>query len=634
MIIVRLTSICHPNSQRGWLSVVGTQPAPRRGRKEGLLDPGLPPHRREFAQRLRALRNDCHDPSYRLLSRLSHCGAGTLSEAAGGRRFPTWEATRAYVTGCLLYAQRGPEIDEVLPVWRHLWTEATALEQAYRQKDGRKGWAAAPAGNSPTTAAVDQPEPVEAVGVAPGPPSDGFTVRRALPFRAMAAAAVLALILGLVGASVPPAWPQMTGLYNILLAPFASSGPEPEPRVASRLQAVLFKDLKAWSDEVAAIQLRGPEHVEAIPPHPGSDRGQALQKVARDHDADVLVAGRLHSANGLLTVEIELFLTDRTFGEAPEFVGIHHISLTEPADVLARNLRINEELTEATVHYLKAAVAFVRGLGDYALDDFTGAESKFMTAQAEFDLVDKVPGHHEVRRDVLYLLLGNTVGRGDKARLGEAADYYRLALSQNPSYTRARIGLAEATRAAAGCEPGQTQAGPLNLAAEHYRHALTGDDSDEASQALLRMQARLGLGVTYQCLTIAKLGDHWADADAEFREVLRLHATSRLAGGDARYSLRLAAEAKAGQALAAFLTADQPDAARYGGYQAAAAAYEEALRLLDRIDVVRPTNLKRELVYLGNLRSVYEAMDAPQLGDVDERISTTSSTLAAIAKPR
>nr|BFE74174.1 hypothetical protein GCM10020092_074750 [Actinoplanes digitatis] len=59
------------------------------------------------------------------------------------------------------------------------------------------------------------------------------------------------------------------------------------------------------------------------------------------------------------------------------------------------------------------------------------------------------------------------------------------------------------------------------------------------------MKARLGLGLTYQCLTAAGLGDRWADADAEFREVLRLHALGRLFDGNNRHSLLLAAEARA-----------------------------------------------------------------------------------------
>ncbi len=487
----------------------------------------------------------------------------------------------------------------------------------------------------PRLAATASPKG-ETVGAAPRPPSDGPAGRRSLLSRTITATVVTVLTLGLLGASMPAARPQMTGLFNIVLAPFAWTGPAPGSPVASRLQAVLHKELKAWSDDVAAIQLRGPDRVEVIDPESGSDRGEALGRVAREHGADVVVTARLHSAYGRLTVAIELLLTDRTFGETPEFVGLYGISITEPADVLARNLEINEELTEATLHYLKAVVAFVRGLGDYALDDFAGAEGRLLTADAEFDEVDEAAGHHTVRREVLYLMLGNAIGRDDKARLSQAADYYRLALAQNPAYTRARIGLAEATRAAAGCQPGRTRAAPLDRAIDDYSAALTSADGDDlAVRAFLQMKARLGLGLTYQCLTVAGLGNHWADADAEFREVLRLHATGRPADGDARHSLLLAAEAKAGQALTAFLTADEPDAARYGGYPTAAAAYEEALRVLGSIDVERPTTVERELIYLRNLRSVYRGMDAvTELRNVDERISAADKRLATMANSR
>ncbi|MET8152415.1 AfsR/SARP family transcriptional regulator [Actinoplanes sp. NPDC049668] len=515
----------------------------------------------------------------------------------------------------------------------------SGLQRAILRNDGRLGNLGA---NDLDAITLPPPRPSGATaaasaraGAAPPPPSEVPAGRRSPLSRALTAAVVTALTLGLLGASMPAARPRMTGLFNIVLAPFAWSGPVQE-QVASRLQVGLHRELRSWSDEVAAIQLRGPDRIEVVDPEAGPGRGDALGRVAREHGADVVVTARLHSANGRLTVAIELLITDRTFGETPEFVGLHDISITEPADVLARNLEINEELTEATLHYLKAVVAFVRGLGDYALDDFAGAEDRLLTADAEFDRVDEAAGHRTVRRDVLYLMLGNAVGRDDKTRLGQAADYYRLALSRNPAYTRARIGLAEATRAAAGCQPGRTRAEPLGHAIDDYSAALTSADGDDpAVRGLLRTKARLGLGLTYQCLTAAGLGDHWADADAEFREILRLRPAGRPMDGNARHSRLLAAEARAGQALTAFLTADGPGAARYGGYPAAAAAYEDALRLLGGMDVERPTMVERELVYLRNLRSVYRAMDAgTELRGVDGRISAATARLATMADSR
>ena len=104
----------------------------RRGRRESRLDASAPPHRRAFAQRLRDLRAECHTPPYRVLSGLAHAATGTLSEAASGRRLPTWETTRAYVTGCLRHAGRGTELARELSRWRAAWERAERTERNRR----------------------------------------------------------------------------------------------------------------------------------------------------------------------------------------------------------------------------------------------------------------------------------------------------------------------------------------------------------------------------------------------------------------------------------------------------------------------------------------------------------------------
>lgn len=137
----------------------------RRGRREETLNATLPAHRLAFAARLRDLRTECGRPPYRTLSRLAHCGSGSLCEAAGGNRFPTWETTRGFVTGCLRHAGREQEIDLLLPRWRHAWAEADLLEQAQRFEDGpivlppaRSGrGAAVPTGRGPRGWARNEP---------------------------------------------------------------------------------------------------------------------------------------------------------------------------------------------------------------------------------------------------------------------------------------------------------------------------------------------------------------------------------------------------------------------------------------------------------------------------------------------
>ena len=53
----------------------------------------------EFAVELRQLR-ELADVTYRELAQRAHCSASALSQAASGRRLPTWEVTRAFVDGC------------------------------------------------------------------------------------------------------------------------------------------------------------------------------------------------------------------------------------------------------------------------------------------------------------------------------------------------------------------------------------------------------------------------------------------------------------------------------------------------------------------------------------------------------
>ncbi|MEV6871607.1 hypothetical protein [Amycolatopsis sp. NPDC051128] len=54
----------------------------------------------QFARGLRGLREKAGSPTYRELARRAHYAAGTLSDAAGGRKLPTLAVTLAYVQAC------------------------------------------------------------------------------------------------------------------------------------------------------------------------------------------------------------------------------------------------------------------------------------------------------------------------------------------------------------------------------------------------------------------------------------------------------------------------------------------------------------------------------------------------------
>jgi predicted ATPase len=86
------------------------------GRPEAPLDAREEPLR-EFAGRLRRLREESGGRSYRQLARSANFAAPTLARAASGRSLPSWEVTRAYVAAC------GGDPDQ----WHAVWASTARL---------------------------------------------------------------------------------------------------------------------------------------------------------------------------------------------------------------------------------------------------------------------------------------------------------------------------------------------------------------------------------------------------------------------------------------------------------------------------------------------------------------------------
>src|SRR5690349_10739941 len=68
-------------------------------RPERPIDPSAGPRER-FAYELRQLRRASGNHTYEKLAEQSHYSRTALSEAAGGRSFPSWEVTSAFVRAC------------------------------------------------------------------------------------------------------------------------------------------------------------------------------------------------------------------------------------------------------------------------------------------------------------------------------------------------------------------------------------------------------------------------------------------------------------------------------------------------------------------------------------------------------
>ena len=295
--------------------------------------------------------------------------------------------------------------------------------------------------------------------------------------------------------------------------------------------------------------------------------------------------------------------------------GRHEFRRTEPADVFRRNVAVHEKLADTALRHLDAMTAFVRGLGDYALDDYAAAETEFLRAERSW-------AGGDTQRAALHLMLGNTVGRAGTHRAGEAAGWFRRALREAPAYGRAELGLAEAVRVTASCRPGDDgQRESLREALDRYGAVLGARWSDGVAAVMARMKAHLGLGLTHQCLTRAGLARARAASDDQFRQVLSLQSSAPVDGGPRRQGLRRAAEAYAGRALNSYVAGDVRGAAR---------DYEAALRVLRSVDAVRPSNVERELVFLRNLRSAYRALgEGERMQDAERRTAQAEQRLAA-----
>jgi energy-coupling factor transporter ATP-binding protein EcfA2 len=105
-------------------------------RPERPLDDGDDEAVRQFAADLRTLRVQAGSPPYRELGRRAHYSAGTLSEAANGRKLPSLAVTLAYVDAC------GGEA----PQWKARWQELAAALHHNGRDSARQDEAAPYAG--------------------------------------------------------------------------------------------------------------------------------------------------------------------------------------------------------------------------------------------------------------------------------------------------------------------------------------------------------------------------------------------------------------------------------------------------------------------------------------------------------
>ncbi|MGW3210114.1 hypothetical protein [Streptomyces sp. NPDC001135] len=137
------------------------------GRKERPINPDDGPVE-SFASRLRELRKECGNPTYKEMQRHAPYSSSALSGAASGQTPPSLAVTLAYVRACLKYAKAGSDqVDAAIEEWTVLRQE---LEAALKPPP-------APALDSGTPRETDTPSDEEPASAPPSPSS----VPRRLP---------------------------------------------------------------------------------------------------------------------------------------------------------------------------------------------------------------------------------------------------------------------------------------------------------------------------------------------------------------------------------------------------------------------------------------------------------------------
>lgn len=207
---------------------------------------------------------------------------------------------------------------------------------------------------------------------------------------------------------------------------------------------------------------------------------------------------------------------------------------------------------------MRGVARFIIALGFYYERQFRPAAREF--GVAEQDLSDPAS------KKLLFLFLGNSMAK--QGNLPNAQQFYERALSFDPAYGRAWLGLGELTfqRTRGLCKPGGVDAKGLRSALKLFQRALR----DMSPGADVPTKVSFGLGRVYVCLSQAEVINGWAKAQTLFRRVVEDYHNNP-------YLQEYASEAYAGLGLTYFPSMGEVHAQTR--YRMAASAYEEAIRL-------------------------------------------------------
>ena len=442
------------------------------------------------------------------------------------------------------------------------------------------------------------------------PPEPWWSKVRRLPSRRGWATTVAVLaVLGVLGVSLramtsPGSSPSvMTGGFNVEVAEFTavdgqgrSVASAEAPALADSVYRELATTLAVFNTQGLDVQVRGPADNVTVGGRTAEQRARSAESRARKTRADLIVYGTLRLDDGA-ALQPEFFLSERTLVGSEELAGQHDMgsALSVPGDI-TRNPVAAALVRDQLVERAAAFAQFAIGLGYYALDRLPEAFERFGVA-ADAPSWDQQDG-----KEVVHLFLGNVALKQRDFAAG--LEQYRRALSLNPDYGRALLGIGEATfqLGRGDCEVGQVDAPAMETALDSFVRA--GSARVQPQISLVPVRAALGRARVHACVTQALVADRTSAAVMEYRTVI--DAADRETNEAVR---ELTAEAYAGLGYMSLPRdgAAEPDKQ----YRAALGQYQRALDLTRRDDRRAFFNSMKGFLYgrLGQLDKAEDAYD-------------------------
>lgn len=330
---------------------------------------------------------------------------------------------------------------------------------------------------------------------------------------------------------------RMTGDFNVAVAPFQVIGEGEEPERGEDVANSIYGRLQANFEELDTpiIHVWGPElpRLNPIPVIKGNtaeERATAAEKLANDIDADIVIYGVVTTENGNWLVTPEFFVSAQNFQEAAEILGQYNIG--KPFQVLGddpRALRISagDKMRPRSESIAKMAI----GLTYYSVTNYDRALDEFK------QLVEKGLLTEESGADVVYMMLGNTLGKQAAAilqnadvcnpdptpneqvtnLLTEAAANYDKALAINPDSARPYSGKGSVAYLLALSNGNQVDMTQLQKSIELLNEGVNAPNKPPYSHVEAKLH--LNLGQSYLLLAlINEIG--FEHATQEFNQVI------------------------------------------------------------------------------------------------------------------